>query len=104
MSRDELSDMEQLDGLTVELAEAGRIARVATAHREQPDPAFAGRLRAELLLALPTVETAAVDAPLVPGLPASVPMPPVRPLEMPGRFTERRSGGRPFVEIGRAHV
>ena len=97
MSRDELSDMEQLDGLTVELAEAGRIARVATAHREQPDPAFAGRLRAELLLALPTVETAAVDAPLVPGLPASVPMPPVRPLEMPGRFTERRSGGRPFV-------
>jgi hypothetical protein len=49
MSRDELNDMEQLDRLGEELALAGHRARIVSAQHERPDPAFAARLRAELL-------------------------------------------------------
>lgn len=47
------SEMEEIDNLAVGLAEAGQLARLATAHREGPDPVFAMRLRAELLRLLP---------------------------------------------------
>jgi hypothetical protein len=99
MSRDELSDMEQLDGLAAELTEAGRLARVATAHRERPDPAFAMRLRADLMRELPQpcsiteIEPAWTVA-------AGAPMPPVRPLGIPDRLAERRSSRRHFVGPG----
>jgi hypothetical protein len=48
MSPDETKDVEQLDELAHELADAGRLARIVSAHREQPDPAFATRLRTKL--------------------------------------------------------
>ena len=96
MSRDEMNDMEQLDGLAAELAEAGRLARMATARREQPDPAFAMRLRAELLRELPAAGATFV-APAAQGTVAELPIPPARPLEVLDRIADRRSGNRPFA-------
>ena len=58
MSPSDLSEMEQLDALAAELAEAGHLARVAAAHHERPEPAFAVRLRAELLRELPVAPVA----------------------------------------------
>jgi hypothetical protein len=49
MSPDRLSEMDELDALGAELAEAGRIACVAIAPRSRPDPVFTMRLRAGLL-------------------------------------------------------
>jgi hypothetical protein len=49
MSPDRLSEMDELDALGAELAEAGRIARVAVTPRSRPDPVFTMRLRAGLL-------------------------------------------------------
>ena len=49
MSPDDRHEMEQLEGLAAELTEAGEVARAASARREIPDPAFAARLRAQLL-------------------------------------------------------
>src|ERR1035437_10083769 len=96
MSRDDLNELDQLDLLTTELAEAGRLARVATAHREQPESAFATRQHAELLGALP-VPRAVVDLATAQGSVADLPMPPTRPLEIADWLTERRPGGRPLV-------
>jgi len=49
MSPERPTEMDELDALTTELAEAGRIARVAVGPRSRPDPVFTMRLRAELL-------------------------------------------------------
>jgi hypothetical protein len=49
MSLDDRHDSQQLEGLAAELTEAGRVARAAFSRREIPDPAFAARLRAELM-------------------------------------------------------
>jgi hypothetical protein len=48
MSPDETADAEQLDDLAHELGDAGRLVRIVSAHREQPDPVFATNLRDEL--------------------------------------------------------
>jgi hypothetical protein len=53
MSLDDRHEMAQLEGLGAELAEAGHLARTASARRTTPDPEFAARLRAELLGSLP---------------------------------------------------
>jgi hypothetical protein len=53
MSPDDRHEMEQLEGLAAELAEAGHLARTTSARRTTPDPEFAARLRAELLGSLP---------------------------------------------------
>ena len=42
------SDVAQINDLAHELADAGRLARIVSAHREQPDPVFARNLRDEL--------------------------------------------------------
>ena len=88
MLRDEGNEMEQLDGLAAELTEAGRIARVASARREIPDPAFAARLRAELLRERPKASSAQA---------AVVPVPPARPLDSPEKLADRRTLNRPSV-------
>lgn len=95
MSPDDLYEMEQLDSLATELAAAGRMARVAIAAREVPQPVFAATLRASLLSELPERRTAdgvalAFDAGL------TVPLPPVRPLDAPERLQDRRHALRPF--------
>jgi hypothetical protein len=88
--------MEQLDGLAAELAEAGRLARVNAANRERPEPAFAVRLRSELMRELPASRSA-LEAALADDLAAAAPVPPARPLSAPDRFIERRHGNRPFA-------
>jgi len=101
MSPSDLSEMEQLDALAAELAEAGHLARVAAAHHERPEPAFAVRLRAELLRELPVapvaLDIAPGDGPKEAGFVADMPLPPDRPLDLPDRFVERRRGNRPFA-------
>jgi hypothetical protein len=92
MLLDERREMEQLDALAAELAEAGEIARAASARHEMPDPAFAARLRAELL------------GDLSQGRPVRMavlaPMPPDRPFCAPEKLADRRflhapaAGGR----------
>jgi hypothetical protein len=96
MSLDEMNDMEQIDGLADELVEAGRLARTATARREQPDPAFAMRLRAELLRELPAAGGSVVATAALGTVP-ELPIPPARPLEISDRIADRRSGNRPFA-------
>ena len=104
MSHDELSDIEQLDGLTGELVEAGRVARVATANREQPDPLFAARLRASLMSELPAAG-AAPAATATASIVTNLVMPPAHPIAMPDRLNDRRwdrrwdrrSGTRPLM-------
>ena len=96
MSHNELNELEQLDGLAAELTEAGHLARIATAARERPEPTFAMRLRAELMRDQ-LERRSAVDVAPAEGLVANVPMPPARPLDLPGRFVERRHGHRPFI-------
>ncbi|MGA3057993.1 MAG: hypothetical protein ABSE70_08180, partial [Candidatus Limnocylindrales bacterium] len=96
MSRDELSEMEQLDDLARELAEAGRMARVAIADRERPQPAFEMRLRAELVRGSSSPGSVFEAAPAEGGA-TEVPLPPTRPLDAPQRFVERRRENRPFA-------
>jgi hypothetical protein len=59
---DETADVAQLDELAHELGDAGRLARIVSAHREQPDPVFARNLRDELagVLTGPSAEMAAL--------------------------------------------
>jgi hypothetical protein len=68
MSPDRLSEMDELDALGAELAEAGRIARVAVAPRSRPDPVFTMRLRAGLLDAFGSSLMAPADAADAPDL------------------------------------
>ena len=91
MSPDETPDVVQLDDLAHELGDAGRLARIVSAHREQPDPGFAGNLRDELAGILtgpagvattagapefsPTPPVPAASAPLMPPMPPSGPFP-----------------------------
>jgi hypothetical protein len=90
MSPSDLSEMEELDALAAELAEAGHVARVAAAHRERPEPAFAMRLRAELVRELPVrpvaIDFASLDGPMATRRVADVPLPPNRPVDLPDRF------------------
>ena len=92
MSPENVAEMEQLDALAGELADAFRGARADGARRERPEPAFAVRLRAELLGEFPAV---------APGSPAT-PVPPARPLDAPDRLFERRRSTRPFAGPGRS--
>ncbi len=78
MSPDGPSEMDQLDALTIELGEAGRIARVATDQRGRPDPVFTMRLRAELLASFGSIPIFAPGDAQRPSL--VEPMP--RPLEL----------------------
>ena len=96
MSPSDLSEMEQLDELAAELAEAGRLARNNAANRERPEPAFAVRLRSELMRELPASRSA-LETALADDLAAGAPVPPARPLNAPDRFIERRHGNRPFA-------
>jgi hypothetical protein len=96
MSPRDLNELEQLDALAAELTEAGHIARLATIHRERPEPEFSMRLRAELMRELPSHKSAAAIAPIV-ELGAGAPMPPVRPLDPAGR----RHDVLPFVGTNR---
>ncbi|HEX7490989.1 MAG TPA: hypothetical protein VF337_04740 [Candidatus Limnocylindrales bacterium] len=102
MSPRDLNEMEQLDGLAAELTEAGHIARLATVHRERPEPGFSMRLRAELMRELPSQRAAAVALPVEDA--ASSPVPPVRPIGSADRFSERRQGNRPFTGADRRAV
>ena len=95
MSRDERNEIEQLDDLAAELVEAGRAARIADSLHGRPEPAFAMRLRAELLRDLPSHSSAVDVASADDG--AAVPVPPYRPLGVPARPFERREGKRPFA-------
>jgi RNA polymerase sigma-70 factor, ECF subfamily len=45
---DDNSDLAQINDLAHELGDAGRLARIVSAHREQPDPVFSKNLRDEL--------------------------------------------------------
>ena len=87
MSPDAMTELAQLDALAAELAEAGRVARVANANRERPEPSFAVRLRDELLGQIPATAESAGASPAEDA--ARRPMPPVRPLD-------RRHANRPF--------
>ena len=95
MSPDETADVGQLDDLAHELGDAGRLARVVSAHREQPDPGFARNLRDELagvLTGPPAgVATTAGAATLSPTPPQAVPMPPSGPF--PGAGTTPEPNG-----------
>lgn len=80
MLPDETLDVAQLDDLAHELGDAGRLARIVSAHREQPDPGFARNLRDELagILTGPAAGLATTSgapefspAPPVPAAPAS---------------------------------
>jgi len=95
MSPDEMNDMQQLDELGSELTEAGRLARAAVDRHAVPDPAFAVRLRAELLDQLPA--RPGMDFGPAPWVAPMLPTPPARPLDAPARFPERRSTMRPFA-------
>jgi hypothetical protein len=94
MSPSEMTELAQLDALAAELAEAGRLTRVASANRERPEPSFAVRLRVELLSQIPARAESA-GAPLAEDA-ARRPMPPVRPLDAPERPLDRRHANRPF--------
>jgi hypothetical protein len=94
MSPSEMTGLAQLDALAAELAEACRVARVANANRERPDPSFAVRLRGELLSQIP-VRAESAGGPLAEDA-ARRPMPPVRPLDAPERPFDRRHANRPF--------
>ena len=94
MSPSEMTELAQLDALAAELAEAGRVARVANADRERPEPSFAVRLRVELLGQIPA-RAESPAAPLVEDADRR-PMPPVRPLDAPERPLDRRHANRPF--------
>jgi hypothetical protein len=85
MSPDELSELEQLDRLALELAEAGSSARAGIDATARPDPAFAARLRSELVASIAADES----RPAAPG----VPLPPAHPAGL----VERRHGSRPFT-------
>jgi hypothetical protein len=89
MSLDELHDMEELDLLAEELAEAGRSARLATAVLEAPDREFAARLRARLVGQLP-------QSPLL-----ATPVPPTRPWQSLEPSIDRRAADRPFFGLDR---
>ena len=86
MSPDDRHEMEQLEALSAELTEAGQIARAASVRREIPDPAFAARLRSELLGSFTQAQGVSSDAP-----PAALPTPPVRPLDAPEKLADRRT-------------
>ena len=86
MSLDDRHEIEQLDALAAELAEAGEIARAASARSEIPDAFFAVRLRAQLLGGLPRPGPAPTAA--VP--PKALPVPPDRPLGVPQSLDDRR--------------
>jgi hypothetical protein len=96
MSRDEMNEMEQLDTLTLELAEAGRLARVAMARSSLPESGFAARLRSELLGQVPTA-AATLVMPALGATVVDVPVPPARPLNVADRLADRRAGNRPFA-------
>jgi hypothetical protein len=96
--RNEMNDLEQLDGLSRELADAGRLARVTSAPVERPNPAFAMRLRSELLRQLPSAQAAEIvpnrgdsTAPL-----DVVPLPPARPVGATSHAIDRCDADRPF--------
>src|ERR1035437_1245479 len=98
MSPRDFNEMEELDGIAAELTEAGHIARLATIHRERPEPGFSVRLRAELMRELPSQRAAAVATATLPAdAEAITPTPPARPMEMANRSVERRQGNRPFI-------
>ena len=81
MSPDDRREMEQLESLAAELTEAGRAARAVSSRRETPDPAFAARLRAQLLSGQPQA---------VSDLAAPIPLAPDRPLGAPELVPDRR--------------
>ena len=81
MSPDDRREMEQLESLAAELTEAGRVARAVSSRREVPDPAFAARLRAQLLDDRPRAVSVLAEA---------IPLTPDRPLEAPARLADRR--------------
>ena len=60
---DDNSDAAQINDLAHELGDAGRLARIVSAHREQPDPVFSRNLRDELAGGLTGV-TASAATPL----------------------------------------
>src|SRR5271157_4879550 len=91
MSPSDLSELEQLDDLAAELADAGRLARIALANRARPEPAFALGLRVELVGSRPVARMVA-EIDLARMTMAGSPVPPARPLDAP----ERRHGNRPF--------
>ena len=94
MSPDQMTELAQLDALAAELADAGRLARMANANRERPEPSFAVRLRGELLGQIPARAEYA-GAPTAEDT-ARRPMPPIRPLDAPDRPLDRRHANRPF--------
>lgn len=59
---EQASEMEELDALSAELAEAGRIARDAIAPRSRPDPVFTMRLRTGLIGAFGSTLLSADDS------------------------------------------
>ena len=98
MSPNDSTDMEELDDLAAELAEAGRLARVAIVNRERPQPAFAMRLRGELLSLLPegrgVVGAISGEAGAI-----GMPIPPNRPRDASDRLADRRRADRPFAGV-----
>jgi hypothetical protein len=96
MSLSDHGETEQLEGLAAELAEAGRIARLATAGRERPDPAFAMRLRAQMTWEQPASQPDIAAASVEDGA-VEILMPYGRPRDYQGRPIERRHGYRPHV-------
>jgi hypothetical protein len=90
MSPEHVAEMEQLEALAGELADAFRRARADGALRERPEPAFAVRLRAELLGEFPATAAAGTES-------SPTPVPPARPLDAPDRLFDRRRSTRPFA-------
>src|SRR5512141_1486640 len=62
MSPEQPSEMDQLDLLAAELAEAGKIARISTTPRARPDGVFMMRLRGELLSSYGADAVASLEA------------------------------------------
>lgn len=105
MSPDDTADVEQLDDLAHELGDAGRLARIVSAHREQPDPVFATNLRDELtgVLSAPAAAGEAAPAQTLssPGPAAAtpvVPAPAVLAMLSSGPFPGARATTLPSVE------
>jgi hypothetical protein len=92
MSPDPRLELEQLDGLAAQLASAGRIARAATASRERPDPAFAARLRVQLV-----GEAAPASGYAAAASATATAVPPSGPLDAEEPLFDRRRAGRPFA-------
>ena len=69
------SEMEQLDLLAVELADAGKIARESTAQRGRPDGIFTMRLREELLSSFGSIGMVRLEDADAPSLVAPMPVP-----------------------------